>query len=342
MSNNTAAEISPTLAFRAVVRRIEERGAGLRRLVLGGEDLAHLGLIGLDGEQEGEYLDLRFKLLVPTGGATVDSVAEALAWLRPSARPTPAQVDGWYREWLTVPEASRGAMRTYTMRWVREEDGERRAAVDLVLHGVGPDGVPGAGCGPAAAFAAGARVGDEIVLLAPNRALTGPDYGGIDFRPGAATHVLLAADETAAPALCNILSALPRSMRGQALIEVPEAGQVQDVDAPEGIDVQWLVRTPEQTHGDVLAPALEEAALAWIDACPTATSLRRGEEPEDVDVDAGILWETGTEVTGEGYAWIAGEAGMVKGLRRHLVRDLGVDRKRIAFMGYWRTGRAEG
>lgn len=41
------------------------------------------------------------------------------------------------------------------------------------------------------------------------------------------------------------------------------------------------------------------------------------------------------------YAWIAGEAAIVRDLRRHLVRDLGVDRRWVAFMGYWRRGEAE-
>ncbi|UWF78561.1 SIP domain-containing protein [Microbacterium sp. EF45047] len=41
------------------------------------------------------------------------------------------------------------------------------------------------------------------------------------------------------------------------------------------------------------------------------------------------------------HAWLAGEAGTITALRRHLVRDLGVDRRSVAFMGYWRAGRAE-
>nr|WP_255892088.1 SIP domain-containing protein [Nocardioides astragali] len=35
-------------------------------------------------------------------------------------------------------------------------------------------------------------------------------------------------------------------------------------------------------------------------------------------------------------AWIAGEAAMVTGLRHHLVSELGMDRRQVAFMGYWR------
>ena len=38
------------------------------------------------------------------------------------------------------------------------------------------------------------------------------------------------------------------------------------------------------------------------------------------------------------YVWIAGESKVVTGLRRVLVRDLGLDRRQVAFMGYWRVG----
>ncbi|MFC0432385.1 siderophore-interacting protein [Kutzneria buriramensis] len=37
------------------------------------------------------------------------------------------------------------------------------------------------------------------------------------------------------------------------------------------------------------------------------------------------------------YAWLAGEAYLVRSLRRHLVGDRGVPRHMIAFAGYWRV-----
>jgi NADPH-dependent ferric siderophore reductase len=82
-----------------------------------------------------------------------------------------------------------------------------------------------------------------------------------------------------------------------------------------------------------------------------------GPEPEDVDVDQDILWETPARMETAAiaatknpgmpagampfYAWIAGEAGVIKDMRRYLVRDVGIDRKQVAFMGYWRQGKAE-
>jgi NADPH-dependent ferric siderophore reductase len=58
-------------------------------------------------------------------------------------------------------------------------------------------------------------------------------------------------------------------------------------------------------------------------------------EPDDE-----LLWEV-PEAGAEAYAWLAGEAGVIRTLRRHLVGDLGGDRKAVAFMGYWRLGHAE-
>ena len=38
------------------------------------------------------------------------------------------------------------------------------------------------------------------------------------------------------------------------------------------------------------------------------------------------------------HGWVAGESRVVTGLRRALVRDPGLDRRQVAFMGCWREG----
>jgi NADPH-dependent ferric siderophore reductase len=80
----------------------------------------------------------------------------------------------------------------------------------------------------------------------------------------------------------------------------------------------------------------------------TAAGVDLGGELSDVDVDSEILWEVPVDTAGRPlvqdtvlYAWLAGEAGVIKTLRRYLVSEKGVDRKSVAFMGYWRHGRAE-
>ncbi|WP_421014177.1 siderophore-interacting protein, partial [Glutamicibacter creatinolyticus] len=74
---------------------------------------------------------------------------------------------------------------------------------------------------------------------------------------------------------------------------------------------------------------------------PAAGVVHTNADPEDVDIDSTILWETGGGSAGPFYAWIAGEASAVKTLRRYLVKDVGIDRKQVAFMGYWREGKTE-
>ncbi|GLZ44013.1 siderophore-interacting protein [Actinomycetospora sp. NBRC 106375] len=41
------------------------------------------------------------------------------------------------------------------------------------------------------------------------------------------------------------------------------------------------------------------------------------------------------------YVWLAGEASEVKAMRRHVVRERGVDKRDVCFTGYWRRGRTE-
>jgi NADPH-dependent ferric siderophore reductase len=193
---------------------------------------------------------------------------------------------------------------------------------------------PGAS-GPASRWAAAANPGDELLVLGPRRGRT--DGGGIEYAPGAAGTVVLAGDETAAPAIARILEDVGREVRGVAFIEVPEAGDILPIRAPEGVELRWLPRG-HGSHGTSLIPAV----LDYLGAAADAVEIR------DVDT-ADPLWET-PEYSGLGepiaadaphadrYFWIAGESGVVTTLRRHLVKDLGIDRGQVAFMGYWRTG----
>ncbi|TBL34562.1 siderophore-interacting protein, partial [Verrucosispora sp. SN26_14.1] len=67
-----------------------------------------------------------------------------------------------------------------------------------------------------------------------------------------------------------------------------------------------------------------------------------GQLVDDVDVDRAILWEVPDALPSTPlYAWLAGEAGVIRTLRRHLVAECGLDRRAVAFMGYWRHGRAD-
>ena len=336
-----ALEHSSMLAFELTVAARRPLGPSLVRFTFTSPDLEHFGTCS-------HPLDLRVKLIVPGPEASADHFAA----VRPDGMLDPATHAEWYRSWLQIDPADRGWMRTYTVR-------EQRAAghpgnlsahpeidIDVVLH-LDPIEVPGQGV--AARWARDAELGDTISMLGPNRHLVGPEYGGIEFRPGTARTVLLVGDETAVPAVGSILEALPASISGHALLEVPEAGDAQELLTRSGVQVTWLPREG-RPHGELLDAAvrslMSENAQAFRDAAADGPEAADGtdaalrEELEDVDVDETILWET---TTGHGafYAWLAGEAGLIKNLRRHLVSELGLDRKQVSFMGYWRQGRPE-
>ncbi|HWJ82549.1 MAG TPA: siderophore-interacting protein [Nocardioides sp.] len=258
------------------VRATERISPSFVRLVLGGPDLADLGV-------DGPTYDQRFKLHLPCG-----------------------------------------TVRTYTIRDVRGSGAETRIVLDVVLH-------PGEH-GPGSAWAASAAVGDEVKVLVPRR---GQPFGGIEWDPGAADRLLLVADETAVPAVASILGALPGDARGAAFLEVPTPADLQDLRAPAGFSITWLPRSGAPVGSRVVAAVGEH--LGFAAAAGAA---------DEVDPD---LWETPTySSSGETltarpardgrYAWVAGESGMVTALRRHLVRDLGLPRQQVAFMGYWRRG----
>ncbi|GAA1498135.1 SIP domain-containing protein [Paeniglutamicibacter kerguelensis] len=337
-----AEEISEMLAFATRVVDVASVGKNFKRVTFAGADLAHFGA----GDAP---LDLRIKLMIPptpTHGAGVlenatgAELPDEFSSLRPGALLAEDEASGWYRRWLALPEGERGSMRTYTARALRpaghrdNRGGEPEIDIDFVLH-LRTEGGRLTG-GPATVWAAQAQLGDELLILGPNAALCDANYGGIEFRPGTATRILLAGDETAAPAICSILESLPAGITGHALIEVPTTEDIQGSSTRSGVSVQWLPRG-SHPHGELLASAVRSTV-----AIPAAGAVVTGADPEDVDVDETILWETATASTQPFYAWLAGEAGMIKELRRYLVRDAGMDRKQVAFMGYWRRGKSEG
>lgn len=320
------------------------------RLRLEGEDLALLH----DGGEQG-LRDTRVKLII---GA---------------AEPVPSGVlpDGWYRDWRALPVEVRGVMRTYTIAAVHHDAEGRVLAVDvdvLLVDHVGP-GVDWARSEP---------VGDEVVLVGPGLpepGATGEDADpvGLEYRPGRARDVVLVADATALPAARAIAASEaggPRRVR--AVVTVPSESDRAEL----GVRTDWV---PGTALVDRAVDVCATTWLRWSRArelrCGPVRPARQ--VLPEVDIDAETLWETpwllahgaaGTDAsttaaltgvangtshgpTPEGlgtlsverppYFWVAGEAGDVVAVRRALVRDLGVPRQRVAFMGYWRRGRAE-
>src|SRR5882757_6323689 len=171
--------------FHPQVVRTERLSPSLLRVVLGGRQLSRVVTGGRDQ---------RLKLFLPRPGQHAPVLPDVL--------------DGdWYARWRALDPATRGVMRTYTIRDVRQDPAE--LDIDFALHG---------DLGPASRWARRVLPGDRVSLLAP----LVEDNGGVDFRPPHDTDwVLITADETALPAVANILDSLPAGTRAKVWIEVP-------------------------------------------------------------------------------------------------------------------------
>lgn len=319
--SSPTATLPPRVAFTsfsAAVSRIQRLGDNFARVTFVGEELADFHAAGLDQ---------RVKLIFPLAGLGLGTF--------------PRGGSDWFSCWRDLPDNERCPMRTYTVRAMRHES--RELDIDFVTHG---------DSGPATRWVNRADVGDELLIIGPDgRTLTegtGP-VGGVEFRPGNASRLLLAGDETAAPAIGSILEHLPADAVGQAFIEVATERDILTIAAPAGVTVTWLARDRHSAaeHGGPLGNAVQ----AWVSEMVSSDDEARcaalaGADLADVDVDTDMLWEVPATDGGRApcdglYAWIAGEAGCIKELRRFLVRDTGMARDSVAFMGYWRTGKSE-
>lgn len=264
--------MEPFRVFDVAVAHVRRVGHSFARVTFTGADLDRFADNGLDQ---------RIKLVLPLPGVGVGPMPRG---------------PGWYAGWRALPEPLRNPLRTYTVREVRRE--QREVDLDMVIHGA---------TGPASRFALHARPGDAAALVGPDAAYDGR-HGGVEFAiPTTCERPLLfAADETALPALANILASLPRGCTGRAVVEVPHEEDRLDLGGPDGVVIDWLVRGG-RPHGELLVGA-------FLGGGPPA---------------------------GGSSAWLAGEAAAIRTIRRHLVGVLGHDRRAVGFMGYWRAGRPE-
>ena len=334
----------PYRCFTVRVKRVDRLTPHFIRVTFHSDDLQYFGT---------DCLDQRIKVVLPLAETGLDTFPQG---------------GDWWDAWRALPNEQRNPFRTYTVRAVRPA--EREVDVLFVSHG---------DSGPASSWVANATAGDEAILVGPN-ALSPDSASGIAWNPGASRRLLLAGDETAAPAILAILESLPHDATGSVFIEVPDAADVLPVVAPEGVDVTWLPRADAEAasasasgHAFAAAPAvygarLVEAVGAWVDKfcldcepAADASALARAVADDEGETDNGVLWDVPADSASDAafdpaagdqsdaqaprrddlYAWLAGEAGAIKTLRRHIVTTNGIDRRQVAFMGYWRIGKSE-
>ncbi|WP_420121014.1 siderophore-interacting protein [Nakamurella sp.] len=111
---------------------------------------------------------------------------------------------------------------------------------------------------------------------------------------------LLVADATGLPAAARLLEQAPPGVRTRAVLEVASPADRQPIDVPTDAEVRWVY------GGNGHGPSrLDEI-------------VRSAELP-----------------TGQGYVWVAGEAGAARSVRKYLRRELGLPGTAYKVVGYW-------
>jgi NADPH-dependent ferric siderophore reductase len=186
----------------------------------------------------------------------------------------------------SLPPDRRPVTRTYTLR--RVDVPRQQLVIDFVVHG--DEGI-------AAPWAAHAEPGDHLTMSGAGGAYQ-PD-------PGCDWH-LLAGDESALPAICSALEALPADAHGIVYLETCDPGEYLDVTPPSGIEVSWLHRPEPGRQPRLLADAL--LAGPWL--------------------------------RGRADVFAHGERESMKAVRAALKTRL-ADGDLLSLSGYWAAGRTE-
>ena len=128
-----------------------------------------------------------------------------------------------------------GVSRRYTIRNL--DAAARQLDLDVVMHGDGPG----------ASWAASVAVGDGVEVFGPRGKV----------RLAAAQWQLFVGDESAIPAIAEMIAALPVGTTIVALIEVTDAADEQPITAAGPVDVRWL-------HRQAIAPGESELLLGAV------------------------------------------------------------------------------
>ncbi|CAM5790417.1 siderophore-interacting protein [Cellulomonas persica] len=116
-------------------------------------------------------------------------------------------------------------------------------------------------------------------------------------------HHLLVGDASALPAIAVALERLPADARGWALVEVQGPEHELPLTAPPGLEVRWVHASPAAPGRRLVAATLD---LPWP--------------------------------AGRVGAFVHGEAGAVRDVRRYLRLERGLPRTDLSASGYWRVG----
>ncbi|WP_114635528.1 siderophore-interacting protein [Vibrio splendidus] len=185
-------------------------------------------------------------------------------------------------------DGERPTMRTYTIRQYNPV--EKWIEVDFVRH-ITTD----LQCGFAARWAMNAKVGDTVSVAGPGL------IQGLNLE---SNWFFLVADMTSLPALSAKVKSLPEHATGHAVIQINSAADKQQLEAPKGIKVTWLI---EDETEETLSQTVRNSE--WLD--------------------------------GQVSIWTACEFESMRELRQYFRNDKEVAKENIYISSYWKRGVTE-
>jgi len=216
-------------------------------------------------------------------GLVVTEPAASVRLLLPTPGTTELVMPAWNGNEFLLDDGSRPIVRTFTPR--RVDPGMSELDLDMVVHTGGV----------ASSWAVAAVPGAAAAVSGPGRGYT------IDRDTD---EYFLAGDETAIPAIGQLLDSLPNDVSVQVHIEiVDESGMVPIPDHP-GAGVAWHRLGGGRSPGDALVTAVRAAQFG-----------------------------AGARV------WSAGEAASMHRIRNHLFKERGLPRSQATVRGYWKVDR---
>ena len=217
-------------------------------------------------------------------GFSLTDPAASVRVLLPSTPGAHLAIPVWMGNEFLLPNGDRAVIRTLTPRRFDATSGELE--VQVVVH----DG------GAASRWASAAAPGDAAAMSGPGR--------GYHIDSDAAGF-LLVGDETAIPAIAQLLEWMPSGIAVEVHIEVGQRDAELALPAGGDTAVTWHVRESDSSPGDALVAAVASSTIA------------------------------------DGWRiWAAGEAAAMYRIRRHLFDERRVPRARATVRGYWKHGRA--
>lgn len=210
--------------------------------------------------------------------------AASVRVLLPSTPGSDLVVPMWTGNEFLLPNGERPLIRTLTPRRFDATAGELE--LQIVVH----DG------GAASEWVSAAAPSDAVAMSGPGRGYRiDPDAAGL----------LLVGDETAIPAIGQLLEWMPPAVSVEVHIEVGRREAELPLPARGATVITWHLRESGAPPGDALVAAVESSTI-----------------------------EDGWRV------WAAGEAAAMYRIRHHLFDELGLPRARATVRGYWKHGRA--